>query len=130
MRRVRGQRTDVRNNMSTSRKYSEDEIKFMVEEYEFSPTKETVLFLAEKFETSPRSIIGKLSRLGVYQKNPYRPKYADKPVSKEELVANIARILDLDTEMLMGLEKSQKPALLYLSEQLEMMEKLPSKLKV
>lgn len=105
--------------MTSSRKYSEDDIKFMVEEYQYSPTKDTVLFLSEKFEATPRSIIGKLSRLGVYKKNPYKPKYADKPVSKEELVATIARVLNLDIEMLAGLEKAQKPALLYMAEQLE-----------
>lgn len=103
-------------------KYTDEQIAFMTEEYEHSPTKETVTFLAEKLETTPRSIIGKLSRLGVYQKKPYTPKYADKPVSKEELVNKIAELLDLDVEQLVGLAKSQKPSLLYMVSALEARE--------
>ena len=104
---------NVKDAMST-RKYSVEEVKFITEEYEHSPTKDTVEFLAQKLEVTPRSIIGKLSKLGIYVKQPYTPKYAEKPISKEELVAEIARVLDLDIEQLMGLTKSQKPALLYL----------------
>ena len=95
----------------------------MIEEYTFAPTKETVDFLADKFEVSTRSIIGKLSRLKIYQKVPYTPKYADKPVSKEELVHEICEMLALDYELMVGLTKSQKPALLYMVEQLNLREK-------
>ena len=95
----------------------------MIEEYTFAPTKETVDFLADKFEVSTRSIIGKLSRLKIYQKVPYTPKYADKPVSKEELVHEICEMLSLDYEQMIGLTKSQKPALLYMVEQLTLRDK-------
>lgn len=101
-----------------SKKYTEEQIALMTEEYTFSPTKETVAFLADKFEVSTRSIIGKLSRLKIYQKVPYTPKYADKPVSKEELVHDICDILDLDYEQMVGLTKSQKPSLLYMLNEL------------
>jgi len=102
-----------------SKKYTDEEIAFMVEEYTYSPTKETVALLADKLGVSSRSIIGKLSRLKIYQKVPYTPKYAEKPVSKEELVARIADMLGLDLEKVEGLAKSQKPALLYMVEFLE-----------
>lgn len=101
-----------------SKKYTEEQIAFMTEEYTYSPTKETVALLAEKFGVSTRSIIGKLSRLKIYQKVPYTPKYADKPVSKEQLVHDICEMLDLDYEQMVGLTKSQKPSLLYMVEQL------------
>ena len=101
-----------------SKKYTDEQIALMVEEYTFAPTKETVDFLADKFEVSSRSIIGKLSRLKIYKKVPYTPKYADKPVSKEELVHEICKMLDLEYEQMIGLTKSQKPSLLYMVEQL------------
>ena len=103
-----------------SKKYTDEQIALMIEEYTFAPTKETVDFLADKFEVSTRSIIGKLSRLKIYQKVPYTPKYADKPVSKEELVHEICEMLALDYELMVGLTKSQKPALLYMVEQLSL----------
>ncbi len=102
-----------------SKKYTEDQIAFMVEEYTYSPTKETIALLSTKFEVSPRSIIGKLSRLKIYQKVPYTPKYAEKPVSKEQLVYDICEMLDLDHEQMVGLTKSQKPSLIYMVSVLE-----------
>jgi len=103
-----------------SKKYTEEQIAFMVEEYTHAPSKETVAFIADKLEVSSRSVIGKLSRLKIYQKVPYTPKYADKPVSKEELVHEICEMLDLDYEQMVGLTKSQKPSLLYIVEQLSL----------
>ena len=102
-----------------SKKYTDEQIAFMVEEYTHAPTKETVAFIADKLEVSSRSVIGKLSRLKIYQKVPYTPKYADKPVSKEELVHEICEMLDLDYEQMVGLTKSQKPSLLYIVSVLE-----------
>lgn len=102
-----------------SKKYTDEQIAFMVEEYTHAPSKETVAFIADKLEVSSRSVIGKLSRLKIYQKVPYTPKYADKPVSKEELVHEICEMLDLDYEQMVGLTKSQKPSLLYIVSVLE-----------
>ena len=106
-----------------SKKYTEEQIAFMIEEYTHAPSKETVAFIADKLEVSSRSVIGKLSRLKIYQKVPYTPKYADKPVSKEELVHEICDMLDLDYEQMVGLTKSQKPSLLYMVEQLTLRDK-------
>ena len=107
-----------------SKKYTDEQIAFMVEEYTHAPTKETVAFIADKLEVSSRSVIGKLSRLKIYQKVPYTPKYADKPVSKEELVHEICEMLDLDYEQMVGLTKSQKPSLLYMVEVLHKNKRL------
>jgi hypothetical protein len=94
--------------------YTEKDIEYIIEEYQESPNRTTVDSLAEELSVSPRSIIGKLSKLGVYRKAPYTPKYAEKPISKEELVTDIAHQLDLDLEALSGLSSSKKPALLLL----------------
>lgn len=98
------------------KKYTDEQTQELQEVYSANPSRETVDELAAKYNVTPRSIIGKLSKMGIYQKAEYVPKYADKPVSKEELVLHIAHQLDVDPEKLAGLSKSQKPALLYLEE--------------
>ena len=46
--------------------YSESETAYMVELYKNSPTPDTVEILVEELNKSKKSIIGKLSREGVY----------------------------------------------------------------
>ena len=98
--------------------YTEDVVEYIVQSYQDNPCRETVDALAEEYEVSPRSVIGKLSKLGVYRRNDYTPKYADKPISKEEIVSHLAHELDLDLDRLSGLSKAQKPPLLMLVERL------------
>lgn len=97
-------------------KYSEEQENIIREAYSANPSKETVTKLSEELGFTARSIVGKLSRMGIYQKSPYVPKYADKPVGKDEIVNHIAHELEADLVRLEGLRKSQKPALLYLEE--------------
>ena len=54
--------------------YTEEQVQYMVDEYTAQPNRETVDKLAEKLNKSIKSIIGKLSREGVYQKAIYRTK--------------------------------------------------------
>ena len=54
--------------------YTETEVKHMISLYESSPTRDTVEALAEELNKSVKSIIGKLSREGVYRKAVYRTK--------------------------------------------------------
>ena len=91
--------------------YTDKTRKMLIEEYENDPTRETVERLAEILEKSPKSIIGKLSREGVYRREVYRSKTGDLPVTKTEIVGNIATALDIEVEDLLGLEKSPKAAL-------------------
>jgi hypothetical protein len=97
-------------------KYTEEQTAYITEKYTKSPTPETIGNLVAELGFPKRSIIGKLSRIGIYKKEPYKPKYAEKPISKEELVEHIAAQLGCDAEKLLGLSKSQKPALMYLEE--------------
>lgn len=87
--------------------YTEAETKLLEQLY---PAK-TVEELAEMLEKSPRSIIGKLSRMGIYQKKQYVDKRGERPVTKLELVANLAAALRLKPEELTGLEKCPKNVL-------------------
>ena len=91
--------------------YTEEQTNMLVGAYLDSPTPETVELLAEKLEKSKKSIIGKLSREGVYRREVYVSKTGEAPITKVEIVSNIAESLGIETATLAGLEKSPKAAL-------------------
>ena len=96
--------------------YSEEQVEYMVEKYNLTPSRETVEALAVEFSKSPKSIIGKLVREGVYQKAEYVSKTGEKPITKIEIVREIAQTLNLDETHLTGLEKAPKGVLKLLCE--------------
>ena len=96
--------------------YSEEQVEYMVEKYNLTPSRETVEALAVEFSKSPKSIIGKLAREGVYQKAEYVSKTGEKPITKIEIVRAIAETLNLDENNLTGLEKAPKGVLKLLCE--------------
>ena len=91
--------------------YTEQVTKELIEAYEESPTRETVEELAKIYDKSIKSIIGKLSREGVYRREVYRSKTGELPITKTEIVENIADSLGLEISDLEGLEKSPKAVL-------------------
>ena len=91
--------------------YTDEQTAFLVEKYQENPSMETVLLLAEKFDKTTKSIIGKLSREGVYKRAVYTSKSGEAPITKVELVSNIAENLGVAVESLVGLEKSPKTTL-------------------
>ena len=70
--------------------YTEEQVKQMIEEYSAKPNRETVENLADMFDKSIKSIIGKLSREGVYKKTEYVTKTGEKPETKLEIVQELA----------------------------------------
>jgi len=96
--------------------YTEQQVKEMVEQYTEQPTRETVENLAEVMNKSIKSIIGKLSREGVYKKTEYTTKTGEKPITKLELVEELADLLEIEFTVLAGLEKAPKTALKALRE--------------
>jgi N-methylhydantoinase B/oxoprolinase/acetone carboxylase alpha subunit len=98
--------------------YTPDMVNLMKDRYSANPTRETVEDLARELNKSIKSVIGKLSREGVYQKTEYLTKAGEKPVTKQELVETIANILVVDYQALAGLEKSPKSSLKLLEETL------------
>ena len=104
-----------RNKMSN---YTEEQTAYMKEVYLQNPGGDTVDFLAEKYKKSKKSIIGKLSREGVYRREEYVTKTGDRPVTKIEMVAEIAQYLDVEVESLAGLEKAAKGTLKIILESL------------
>lgn len=91
--------------------YTEEQTNMLVNEYLDSPNPETVEELAERLGRSKKSIIGKLSREGVYRREVYVSKTGESPITKVEIVNNIAESLGVETRHLAGLEKSPKAAL-------------------
>ena len=91
--------------------YTPEVTQAIVDSYTNAPTMDTVRALAEVHGKPVKSIIGKLSREGVYQKSSYTTKTGSKPVTKIEIVTEIADKLNLDAETVAGLEKSPKAAL-------------------
>ena len=91
--------------------YTEEQTRKLVEMYKAQPSMLTVEELAIMYGKSPKSIIGKLSREGVYERAVYKNKSGDLPVTKAEIVSNIAENLGLEIEDLLGLEKAPKATL-------------------
>jgi hypothetical protein len=91
--------------------YTEEQTQKLVEEYKANPSMLTVEELAIMYGKSPKSIIGKLSREGVYERAVYKNKSGDLPITKAEIVSNIAENLGLEIENLPGLEKAPKATL-------------------
>ena len=96
--------------------YTEKQVEHMIEAYTRTPTRETVEALAEDLDKSIKSIIGKLSREGVYKKTVYTTKTGESPETKKEIVENLAGLLNLEYIQVAGLEKSPKSALKMLRE--------------
>ena len=96
--------------------YTPEQVEHMIEAYTRTPTRETVENLAEDLDKSIKSIIGKLSREGVYKKTVYKTKTGESPETKKEIVENLAGLLNLEYIQVAGLEKSPKSALKILRE--------------
>ena len=92
--------------------YTNDEVDYLVEAYNGADDKQLVIDeIAEKLNKSRRSIIGKLSRLGIYEKKVYLTKRGETPITKAELVHQLAIKMDLPLEKLEGLDKAPKEVL-------------------
>ena len=78
-----------------SNNYPQDVIDTMVSEYTANPTRATVAALAEQFNKTERSVIAKLSALGVYKAQP-KPTKRPPQVRKADLVAQIEAQLNVE----------------------------------
>lgn len=99
--------------METTEKtnYTPEQVETMRTMYLEAPSRETVEKLAEMFSKSVRSIVGKLSKEGIYKKQDYRTKRGEIPVTKEQLVERIAEALGEPSINLESLEKASKTVL-------------------
>ena len=88
--------------------YTPEIAAYMVAIYKANPTKETVELLSAELGKGVKSIIGKLSREGVYRRQVYVTKQGGSPITKTEIVANIAIALEFEPDDLLGLDKTPK----------------------
>ena len=91
--------------------YTKEATEYIVKKYKEKPTRDTVNILAKELSRPPKSIIGKLSREGVYRRNFYTTKAGETPVTKQEIVEEIAAALAVEADILQGLEKAPKNTL-------------------
>ena len=75
--------------------------------------------LAEQFGKTVKSVVAKLSRMGVYQKKEYTTKTGEAVVKKNELADKLAEICDLTEAETTSLEKATKTALAKIIAKLE-----------
>lgn len=96
-------------------KYTKEITDRLVEQYK---TGTPVQHLAKQLEVPERSIIAKLSSLGVYQKKAYLNKRGEVPVKKSEHIDRIGSLLNMNPELLESLEKVNKGVLVALEREL------------
>jgi hypothetical protein len=75
--------------------------------------------IAQQLSVPERSVIAKLSSLGVYQKKTYTNKRGEVPIKKSEHIERIADLLDCDLELLESLEKVNKLVLKLIEQKLQ-----------
>ena len=89
----------------SSSNYSDADIAVLTEEYQLEPTRETVDSLATQLNKTPRSIIAKLSALGVYQKAERITKRGEPVIMKAELVSKVQNAIGRDLPSLTKMTK-------------------------
>jgi N-methylhydantoinase B/oxoprolinase/acetone carboxylase alpha subunit len=91
--------------------YSQEMIDSMIAAYQAEPTRATVDALADEFDKSARSVISKLSTLGVYQKAERVTKRGEPIIKKEVYVAKIQEALGAEFASLDKMTKADLEAL-------------------
>jgi Zn-dependent peptidase ImmA (M78 family) len=96
-------------------KYTKEITDKIVEQYKGGAT---TLEIANTLGVPDRSIIAKLSSLGVYQKKTYLNKRGEVPVKKWEYIEQLAQTLGVPSDQLESLEKVNKSVLILLNRRL------------
>ena len=91
--------------------YTSEQTAEMVSAYAANPTQETVVFFAEKFGKTVRSVVAKLSREKVYVAKTYVSKTGDAVVKKDETADAIGAVLKMTEAEVTSLAKANKTAL-------------------
>ena len=96
-------------------KYTKEITDKIVEDYKSGIT---VAQIANTLSVPDRSIIAKLSSLGVYQKKTYVNKRGEVPVKKYEMIEELVQLLEVPSDQLESLEKVNKSVLILLKRRL------------
>ena len=95
-------------------KYTTEQVEKMIADYQSGVTAKDI---ALGLDVPERSVIAKLSSLGVYKRKEYLNKRGEPPVKKEEQIARIAELLDINIDLLESMEKVTKSALILIEKQ-------------
>jgi Zn-dependent peptidase ImmA (M78 family) len=96
-------------------KYTPEVTARLVADYQAGASTEE---LAAQLDVPKRSIIAKLSSIGVYQKKAYLNKRGEVPIKKEEYIDRLAVLLNVSIDRLESLEKVNKNVLKLLEDAL------------
>ena len=96
-------------------KYTPEVTNKLVADYQSGVSTEE---LAAQLDVPVRSVIAKLSSLGVYQKKSYLNKRGEVPIKKEEYIDRLAVLLNVSIDRLESLEKVNKNVLKLLEDAL------------
>ena len=88
-----------------SANYTQEMVDTISSDYSANPTRATVDALADKFDKTPRSIIAKLSALGIYVKAERVTKRGEPIVRKDELVAQVQKSVGFEVPSLAKMTK-------------------------
>lgn len=89
-------------------KYTKEITDRIIAEYK---DKVPVRDIAYSIDVPERSVIAKLSSLGVYEKKTYTNKRGELPIKKSQHIDKIAELLEVDVDTLESLEKVNKGVL-------------------
>ena len=92
-------------------RYDLDTTHQIIQDYKLGKSTEQI---ALELDVPQRSVIAKLSSLGVYKKKQYLSKRGEIPIKKEEYLERIAKLLDCNLELIESLEKANKNVLILL----------------
>lgn len=96
-------------------KYSKELTDKIVKDYQAGIM---VAEIAQSLQVPMRSVIAKLSSMGIYQKRQYLNKRGEVPVKKFEMIENLAELLEVPSDQLESLEKVNKSVLILLQKRL------------
>ncbi len=82
----------------------------------------SVAEISASLEVPERSVIAKLSALGIYKKKEYLNKRGERPIKKEEYIERISKLLDINTDLLESLEKVTKTALMLMDKKISLLK--------
>lgn len=97
-------------------KYTKEQTDLLVKLY---GENKTVPEICSILNVPSKSVIAKLSCMGLYKKKQYVTKRGEVPVKKEAYIEKLAKLLEVDVESLESLEKCTKPILALLVKKLE-----------
>ena len=91
--------------------YTEEETKALFAAWKNDPKRQTLEVFANLHNRTYRSVIAKLSKAGLYKREPYKSKLGENPRTKQQIVEDIAKIIDLHDFEEESLVKAGKSAL-------------------